>query len=419
MDALLVRIALSAIATTLAAMAAERALRDAGRAGRAVWALALLFTATTTVVLITGGRLPLDGPRFLGSLLADPVIATQPMAWATTTTSSIDPLPYVWLALSLGLIVLLTIAFVRQRARLGAARVERVCDVDVVVTPALGPAVLGFLRPRIVVPDWLLERPDAERRLVIEHESEHIAARDPMLGAAALLLVCVVPWNPLLWYQLRRLRLAIELDCDARVLRGGDALAYGRLLVDVADRLARGTPLATALAFPRNFLEWRIRMITNRRTRPLRAAGWTLAAGVLIIAACADAGDPVAADGQETQLIVSDISEGEVRPLVLQADTIVFDSDDERVLLRELEPVSEFERRPDPNQLTPRIEDDAVGLVRFRATLNPDDTPATVEFDASVPADVQQRVREDIGTHQFRRSMADPNAPVQGVVHLD
>jgi hypothetical protein len=55
-----------------------------------------------------------------------------------------------------------------------------------------------------------------------------------------------MPWNPAMWYALRRLRTAIEVDCDRRVLRAfPDVRRYGALLVDVARR-AVGSSLAVA-----------------------------------------------------------------------------------------------------------------------------------------------------------------------------
>ena len=54
-----------------------------------------------------------------------------------------------------------------------------------------------------------------------------------MLALAQLALL-VMPWNLALWWQIRRLRVAVELDCDARVLRSGDVRFYGDLLLDVA-----------------------------------------------------------------------------------------------------------------------------------------------------------------------------------------
>ena len=100
----------------------------------------------------------------------------------------------------------------------------------------------------------------------------------------------LTPWNPALWWQLRRLRLAVEADCDARVLRRrADVRAYGSVLLEVGRRASRGR-LAAAAAFaePVSTLERRIRIMTAPRVRRplLRAAGLGALAAALAVAAC-------------------------------------------------------------------------------------------------------------------------------------
>ena len=57
-----------------------------------------------------------------------------------------------------------------------------------------------------------------------------------------------MPWNLALWWHLRRLRLAVEMDCDSRVVGAlGDARAYGELLLKVAQASSRGPGLQPAL----------------------------------------------------------------------------------------------------------------------------------------------------------------------------
>ena len=60
-----------------------------------------------------------------------------------------------------------------------------------------------------------MQHPDIERHVL---EASH--GRDPLVLHAAALLALVTPWNLALWWLNRRLRLAVELDCDARVLAG-------------------------------------------------------------------------------------------------------------------------------------------------------------------------------------------------------
>jgi TonB family protein len=156
--------------------------------------------------------------------------------------------------------------------------------VRVLVSADTGPAVVGWIHGRIVVPEWVVRDADPSvRRMILQHETEHIVAGDPRMLAFALVCVALVPWSPAAWWQLRRLRLAMEVDCDARVLaRRADVRAYGELLLEVGRRGA-GTRLpVAAMSEPRSFLERRIRMITQTST-PRRFR--TALTGVLLFVA--------------------------------------------------------------------------------------------------------------------------------------
>ena len=88
-----------------------------------------------------------------------------------------------------------------------------------------------------------------------------------------------MPWNVALWYAFGRLRLAIEADCDRRVLAAHpDVRAYGSLLVDVSERTLAGAAPLAALAESATHLARRIHLMTARRPRraPLRVAAASL-----------------------------------------------------------------------------------------------------------------------------------------------
>ena len=196
----------------------------------------------------------------------------------------------VWLMASASLLLLLVGTMARlDRARAGWRR-YRMSDVPVLVSAGTGPAVIGLVQPSIVVPAWLLSEPAERQRLVVQHEDEHRKAGDHMVLVAACAMVCVLPWNAALWWMLLRLRLAVELDCDARVLRSGaGARSYGSLLLEIAAR-TRAFPFgAPALADSRTHLERRlIAMTENDHTpRRARAAAAGLSALLLLTTACA------------------------------------------------------------------------------------------------------------------------------------
>jgi TonB family protein len=122
-----------------------------------------------------------------------------------------------------------------------------------------GPAVIGFRVPAVVIPEWVLELDAALRALVLRHEREHLEGGDPKLLLGAVTAATLAPWNPVAWFQLHRLRSAMELDCDHRVLRAHpDARRYGSLLLAVAQRGDRSDLLAAALTESKSLLARRI-----------------------------------------------------------------------------------------------------------------------------------------------------------------
>jgi bla regulator protein BlaR1 len=161
----------------------------------------------------------------------------------------------------------------RSRRRRGdPGRPAVIDDIPVLVTDSLGPATVGFWRSRVLIPRWVLALPGEQRRYVLRHEDEHRRAQDGRLLFFMSLFVIVLPWNLALWWQLRRLYLAVEVDCDNRVVKAlGDAPAYGELLFKVAQagnsapRLARLQP---AFLGGTGMLERRLRMLLAPAQHP-------------------------------------------------------------------------------------------------------------------------------------------------------
>lgn len=172
-----------------------------------------------------------------------------------------------WLVASAGLVVwgAATAVWAWRAVRLPRAAREGDAQVDGVqvrVTESVGPATVGLVRPRVVLPAWVLALPSSQRRYVVRHEEEHRRAHDALLLFVAALPLVLTPWNVALWWQLRRLRLAVEMDCDARVVAAlGGAREYGTLLLRVAEAASRGPRLQPALLGSAGSLEARLRAL--------------------------------------------------------------------------------------------------------------------------------------------------------------
>ena len=274
----------------IAAMSGEWALRSARRATRWPWLFALVAGTIWPVVVPVARHYLISDviPRGISSVL--PTVRVIPDrlpllpldAWLDTVLMVVWALTSV-IVLARLLFALVVIARVRRVSELRV-----VDDVPVLVTGNLGPAVIGALRPRVLFPAALLDLDGPLRRLVLRHEVEHCRANDQLAVLGSAFALALVPWNLPLWWISRRCRLALEVDCDARVLAGeSNARLYGKLLVLISQR-QRVAVLAPMLAASNSHLERRIAAMlpvkmNGRSTRIAIAVAATVVAGM---AAC-------------------------------------------------------------------------------------------------------------------------------------
>jgi bla regulator protein blaR1 len=195
---------------------------------------------------------------------------------------------YAWIAISGILIVALIISHATWLRRRRSWTQGDLNQSSVYFAPDFGPAVMGFIRPTVIVPTWLKNSPPAQQTFVLAHERSHIDAYDPQLLTVALALVVLMPWNLPLWWQLKRLRKAVEIDCDARVLGAGhDATHYGETLLAVGQRQSRIIGTALAMSESPSFLEERIAIMISKPAQSARIFALGLAGLSMALAAVA------------------------------------------------------------------------------------------------------------------------------------
>jgi hypothetical protein len=258
---------------------------------RWIWAGALVLGATLPLMLrafsrtFAGGAAQTGTPNgFVLPAIVIPATETWGARWP------FSPLVMLWALLSVLSLFLLVLAHWRLGRERRRWRPQVVDDVEVMVSAAMGPAVCGWWDATIVVPSWFTEIAPGQRRLILVHEAEHRSARDSFLLNASRVALVLVPWNPLLWLCWRRLQLAVECDCDDRVLRRAPGTTeYAETLLQVA-RLAGGQPsvLRVALIEPSTFLSRRIATMFAQPSKHARitALGASLGGLALLAAAC-------------------------------------------------------------------------------------------------------------------------------------
>lgn len=96
-----------------------------------------------------------------------------------------------------------------------------------------GPAVVGLVSPRIVMPADDGRYTAEERELIRAHERQHIARKDTRAVAFLALVRCLFWYNPVIHLAAGALRLDQELACDAGVVlsRPGARALYARTLL--------------------------------------------------------------------------------------------------------------------------------------------------------------------------------------------
>ncbi len=111
--------------------------------------------------------------------------------------------------------------------------------VEICTTTALQrPSVIGFLKPRILIPDWLYARlTRGELEQIVLHEVEHLRRRDDWTNLAQKLCLVIFPLNPALVWIEHRLCREREMACDDGVIRvTRSPRAYAACLTSLAER---------------------------------------------------------------------------------------------------------------------------------------------------------------------------------------
>lgn len=285
----MIYLVLVSVVVSAAVWIADEGLRRAGVQTRWIWFLAL---AAGPLLLAFRTVLPEESVAAISGAVPGDLVFELPglvVGGSDTALPWMTLLGAAWLLSTVGVLAAVGRAHLRLRAERRAWTAKDVDGHPVFVSTDRGPAVAGVLRPWIVIPRWALDLPATQRALVLMHEAEHARGGDTRLLPLALALVSLTPWNPVTWWQLARLRAAMEVDCDRRVLRlRPERAAYGESLLTVAARSSSAGLALAAFSERPHTLRRRIVAMTETRTpwTSFRAALMTLLAIVVGVQAC-------------------------------------------------------------------------------------------------------------------------------------
>jgi len=252
----------------------------------------------------------------------------------------------------------------------------------------VGPAVIGVLRPRIVLPSDFETRFDAEQQaLILEHEYSHLQRGDVRVNALSVLLRILFWFNPLFHLAARCLRQDQELASDAAVIarfprarrRYADTLLVSQLTVP-------GLPVGCLWQSSHALKERILMMKRDPRTRQRQHLGRAIAL-MLLGGGCALvwAAQPNAGKHKQQSLTAEvDVSYSEMRP---------------------------------PQYPASAIEAGQQGKVVLRVLVGEDGLAQDVEVESSAPPGVFDLVAIDaIATWRFNPAVRDGKAVASWVL---
>jgi TonB family protein len=279
----------------LAAVAAlgELLVRSRRLAGRWVWVISMSLVLPVTGFVMLAPAAP-EPQSNAGSPVLPPLgDAGSVVGVAVTPAKSYLELSDValtmgWVGASALLFLVIAVGQWRLARARRQARPGRLHGHHVMLTDDLGPAVAGVRQPVVFVPGWALALDDESQKLLLAHELEHARRRDTTLLMMGAGLTALVPWNPVVWWMARRLRVAVELDCDRRVLAANPGVRrYADLLLVAAEKPGfTASLLAAHLGEQASDLERRIEAMTSSRQQWRAMSVTAVVAVALAVASC-------------------------------------------------------------------------------------------------------------------------------------
>ncbi|MBO9544501.1 M56 family metallopeptidase [Caulobacter sp.] len=189
---------------------------------RSAYALWLVVPLSILALLIPARTITLPAPAAPKAVAAvaargPTAPAPQPVAQPARSLPIGEAALGLWLAITLAALIIQAERqrrFVRSLGKLSAADGLFWSD-----RPGVGPAVIGALAPRVVLPaDFAARFSPEEQALILAHERNHLAVGDAQINAAVTALQCLFWFNPLIHVGAAVLRVDQEIACDAAVL---------------------------------------------------------------------------------------------------------------------------------------------------------------------------------------------------------
>lgn len=174
---------------------------------------------------------------------------------------------------------------VRETIQRGAKRAVVLCTS----TKVLSPTAVGFLKPAVIIPEWLLiELSPAELNQVLLHELAHLRRWDDWTNLVQKIVKAVWFFHPLVWWIEHRISLEREMACDDAVLaQTENPRSYAECLALLAEKslFRRSLAFAQAAVGKLRHTSLRVARILRRNPETRQPSAWkpiaTLSTGLV------------------------------------------------------------------------------------------------------------------------------------------
>lgn len=283
-------------------------------------------------------------------------------------------------------------------------------DVEIRLCASFGPAVVGVVRPKILVPERLAASLPADAmRAVILHEAAHIRRNDPAIHTLQKILEALFWWNPAIRWMGATLDVTREIACDVEASRACETPAdYADALLTAIEHVvpspgARYAP-ALGVADAARTLDKRIDGIIDARAAPGATARLAPLAALLCMAAACVAAEAVSRPLTPT-------------PAVPRMAPLAVEDAPKRITREAGHPVSPAVARiPTESAETARATEEDASRADEQARRNASQSDEEVRRNAALSdeehrraasrADEQARRNASQSDHAFRRSAA-------------
>ncbi|MES2675316.1 MAG: M56 family metallopeptidase [Pseudomonadota bacterium] len=245
---------------------------------------------------------------------------TQTASWIETYTVALRQnyrliLACLWLSgtiILLGLTAISTFRFHRIKTNslivtTDLANLFNLCKMEIGLSKSIqllssqeiqSPITLGWLRPAILLPQNIEKNLSSENlKYILLHELGHIKRHDIFFNWIACLINILHWFNPLVWLAFKRMRMDMEIACDALVLshlHQSQRKNYGATLIEISEIPRVSHRAITTLGILENHTDLKERLKMIKEFTTMNIKNTTFFGAILMLATVTSLAQPIA-----------------------------------------------------------------------------------------------------------------------------